>query len=235
MTALSINTSVDLPIVKFQSNERIECLRNGKVYLRNLSWFRKREKKTGDMTVGDMYEGMLHIANGNAKITCLSENPLSDYDIIKESAFETVFSNSYAFCATDTTPHETGYAFNKQNKVELRKFGDTALVINDRIEFIKRIENKARTLGFKTFYGLVRYYNNDIDPAEMYVDLLRGIQNIALWKRDSYYFQKEFRIVLWKKDAYEDHLELDIGEISDISNIFTAEEALSMHLERHVK
>lgn len=227
-------TSKGLPIIKFQSEERIRSIQNGKLYLKNLAWFRELEKQTGDMTVGDIREGMLHVANGYVELTCLNNNTTSIY-ALDDTLFETLFSNAFVFCATDTSPDANGYAFNNDNKAELVKFGNTALVINNVFEFIRRIVEKASDLGYKTFYGTVRYYNSNEDSADVFIDLLRGLQNIAFWKRDSYCSQKEFRIVVWNKEATEDHLELDIGDISCISNVFTTNEALNIQLKKQTQ
>ena len=224
-----IGTSVDLPIVKFQNKEIIEKIQSGKMYLKNLEWFREKERQTGDMTIGDLLEGMLHISEGYMQIYD-SDGKVIECVPLTDSAITTSFSNAFVFCATNIFPDENGHVFADNQKPVFKEFGDTALVIENKGEFIKRIYKAAKELGYEVFYGVVNYYNKDEDNANMLISLLHGMHNIAFWKRDTYKVQQEFRIVLWKTDANKDYIEFDIGDISDISKVISIEEALSIQI-----
>ena len=63
-------------------------------------------------------------------------------------------------------------------------------------------------------------------------NLIQGTHNIAFWKRKAYSNQQEFRIVIPVEDYTEDHIELDIGDISDISKTFTTEQVLTMQVKK---
>ena len=224
-----IGTSVDLPIVKIQNKEIIKKIQSGKMYLKNLEWFREKERQTGDMTIGDLLEGMLHISEGYMQIYD-SDGKAIECVPLTDSAITTSFSNAFVFCATNIFPDESGHVFADNQKPVFKEFGDTALVIENKGEFIKRIYKAAKELGYEVFYGVVNYYNKDEDNANMLISLLDGMHNIAFWKRDTYKVQQEFRIVLWKKDANEDYIEFDISDISDISKVISIEEALSIQI-----
>ena len=224
-----IGTSVDLPIVKFQNKEIIEKIQSGKMYLKNLEWFREKERKTGDMTIGDLLEGMLHISEGYMQIYD-SDGKVIECVPLTDSAITTSFSNAFVFCATNIFPDENGNVFADNQKPVFKEFGDTALVIENKGEFIKRIYKAAKELGYEVFYGVVNYYNKDEDNANMLLSLLHGMHNIAFWKRDTYKVQQEFRIVLWRKDANKDYIEFDIGDISGISKVISIEEALRIQI-----
>lgn len=224
-----IGTSVNLPIIKFQNKEIIEKIQSGKMHLKNLEWFREKERQTGDMTIGDLLEGMLHISEGYMQITD-SDSQVFECVSLTNSAITTSFSNAFVFCATNIFPDENGHVFADNQKPVFKEFGDTALVIENKGEFIKQIYKAAKELGYEMFYGVVNYYNKDEDNANMLISLLHGMHNIAFWKRDTYKVQQEFRIVLWKKDANEDYIEFDIGNISDISKVISIEEALSIQI-----
>ena len=226
-----IGTSVDLPIVKFQNKEIIEKIQSGKMYLKNLEWFREKERQTGDMTIGDLLEGMLHISEGYMQIYD-SDGKVIECVPLTDSAITTSFSNAFVFCATNIFPDENGHVFADNQKPVFKEFGDTALVIENKGEFIKRIYKAAKELGYEVFYGVVNYYNKDEDNANMLLSLLHGMHNIAFWKRDTYKVQQEFRIVLWKKDANKDYIEFDIGDISDISKVISIEEALRIQIKK---
>lgn len=224
-----IGTSVNLPIVKFQNKRIIEKIQSGKMHLKNLEWFREKERQTGDMTIGDLLEGMLHISEGYMQITDL-DGQIIECVPLTDSAITTSFSNAFVFCATNIFPDENGNVFADNQKPVFKEFGDTALVIENKGEFIKRIYKAAKELGYEVFYGVVNYYNKDQDNANMLISLSHGMHNIAFWKRDTYKVQQEFRIVLWKKDANKDYIEFDIGDISYISKVISIEEALSIQI-----
>ena len=226
-----IGTSVDLPIVKFQNKEIIEKIQSGKMYLKNLEWFREKERQTGDMTIGDLLEGMLHISEGYIQIYD-SDGKVIECVPLTDSAITTSFSNAFVFCATNIFPDENGNVFADNQKPVFKEFGDTALVIENKGEFIKRIYKAAKELGYEVFCGVVNYYNKDEDNANMLISLLDGMHNIAFWKRDTYKVQQEFRIVLWRKDANKDYIEFDIGDISDISKVISIEEALRIQIKK---
>ena len=77
-----------------------------------------------------------------------------------------------------------------------------------------------------------RYYDETIDWADIFISLIPGTHNIAFWKRKAYSNQQEFRIVIPVEDYTEDHIELDIGDISDISKTFTTEQFLTMQVKK---
>ena len=66
----------------------------------------------------------------------------------------------------------------------------------------------------------------------MLISLLAGMWNIAFWKRDSYSYQQEVRFVFRPGDENIDHIELGIGDISDITAIISAKSALSAIVEK---
>ena len=66
----------------------------------------------------------------------------------------------------------------------------------------------------------------------MWFSLIQGTHNIAFWKRESYKEQQEFRIVIPKENCAKDHIELDIGDISDISKMFSTEQVLSSKIHK---
>lgn len=224
-----IGTSKNPPIIKFQKNDIIKNIQLGKMHFKSLEWFREYEKQTGDMTIGDIYEGMLHISNAYLQIMG-SDGQITESTFITESVISTSFSNAFVFCSTNIFPNENGYVFNSDQKSVFQEFGDSALIIENIYEFIRRIRVIATQLGYTVYYGTVNYYKKNEDNIKMFLSLLNGMHNIALWKRDNYKNQQEFRIILWKSDSKADHIEFDIGDISDISKIISTKEALNLQL-----
>lgn len=84
----------------------------------------------------------------------------------------------------------------------------------------------------KIYFNKVHYYDEKVDWADIFISLIQGTHNIAFWKRKAYSNQQEFRIVIPVEDYTEDHIELDIGDISDISKTFTTEQVLTMQVKK---
>ena len=215
------------PLIKFKNTRIINSLKSGKIYLNSLKWFREYENELGDVVVGDSYEGMLHINEGELII-----KETGEHHKLNDTIIPTVLSNSYVFCMTYIDPKNDKFEFDDEQKEELRNFGDAALVILDSEEFLARIKKAAEEKGYKIYFNKVHYYDEKVDWADIFISLIQGTHNIAFWKRKAYSNQQEFRIVIPVEDYTEDHIELDIGDISDISKIFTTEQVLTMQVKK---
>jgi len=53
------------------------------------------------------------------------------------------------------------------------------------------------------------------------------MHNVAFWKRNSYAYQQEGRFVFVADNNTDDHITLEIGDISDISLVFPSEQVLT--------
>ncbi len=215
------------PLIKFKNEEIINSLKSGKIYLNSLKWFREYENEFGDFVVGDSFEGMLHINDGELIIKETGERHK-----LNDTIIPTVLSDSYVFCMTYVDPKNDSFEFTDEQKEELRSFGDTALVILDSNEFISRIKKAANEKGYNIYFNKVHYYDENADWADVFISLIQGTHNIAFWKRRTYSKQQEFRMVIPVEDYTKDHIELDIGDISDITKIFTTEQILTMQIKK---
>ncbi len=52
-------------------------------------------------------------------------------------------------------------------------FGDTALIVLDPDEFIRRVKVSAEKAGYKVYFKPVQYYDPTIDGGNMLISLLR--------------------------------------------------------------
>lgn len=222
---MSENISIQIngvPLIKFQSSERIAKLRKGLIYANTLEYYRKLEERTNDSTVGDRNEAMIHVNKGyfinketNEKIS------------LDNSLIPTAYSNDYAFCMFGIYPHYEEFKFTEEQKNEIRSFGDTALIITNQSAFIERIRNSADKKGYNTIFNAVNYYDPSIDDANMLLSVFKDLHNVAFWKRNQYAYQQEARFLFTDGDTTLDHIELNIGDISDISEVFTTESMLN--------
>ena len=215
------------PLIKFKSEELIKSLQSGKIYLNNLKWFREYENDAGDVVVGDSFEAMLHV-NEATFIQPESGERIE----LSDCLIPTIESNSYVFCMTYITPRVESFQFDEQQKCEFKNFGDTALIILDSEKFINLIREAAKAKGYEIYISVVNYYDETTDSANIWFSLMQGTHNIAFWKRKAYSYQQELRILIPGSDLTDDHLELDIGDISDISTMLSTDEVLTMKIEK---
>ena len=223
-----INLSVKgAPLIKFQSEERILSLQKGKIYANTLEYYRKREEETNDTEVGDRFEAMLHVNEAKIIVPDAGIN-----EILHDALIPTVHSNDYIFCMFAIYPQLQKFSFTEQQKEKLLSFGNTALVITDYDEFILRVKTAASKQGYEAKFEAVNYYDPNIDSANMILSIMQDMRNIALWKRDSYKYQQEGRFIFSSENMSLDHLELDIGDISDISKVLPSEIVLTAIVEK---
>ena len=216
-----------IPLIKFKSREIIESLQSGKIYLSCLKWFRDYENDSGDMVIGDSLEGMLHVVDG----TMINKSTGEHLELSKSTLY-TSASNSFVYCMSCINPNTERFEYSELQKKDFKEFGDTALVILDSADFINRVRKAATDKGYTIYFDRVHYYDTNIDTVDVWLSMFQGIHNIAFWKRKEYEHQQEFRMLIPADNCTDDHIELDIGDISDISSIFTTEQVLNGIVER---
>ena len=210
------------PLIKFQSEERIESLQNGLIYMNSLEWFRNNESDNGDEVIGDSFEAMFHINEGKFILPDTGEKIE-----IKDGLIQTTSSNDYAYCMFGVNPYSKNFSFTDEQKENIQNFGDTALLILDKDEFFNRLRTAALKEGYEIYGGFVQYYDETKDSLNLILSLLSGMHNIAFWKRKKYCYQQEFRFLVHTQNCEKDHLELNIGDIRDISKVFKTSKILN--------
>jgi len=215
------------PLIKFQNADRILSLQRGKLYAKTLKYYRDLEQETGDADIGDEFEAMLHVNEGYIHIPETGETiKLSD------ELIATGNSEDFVFCMFGIYPSVQSFQFTEEQRVKMLSFGDTALLIQDSEEFIRRVISTAKDKGYEAHFGAAQYYDPSIDGGNLIISLLQGMWNIAYWKRNRYAYQQEGRFVFTPGNG-EDHIELDIGDISDISTVLPSEQVLKAVVEKH--
>lgn len=94
---------------------------------------------------------------------------------------------------------------NKPFDTRNQAFGETAVLIGNPIEFLRRVKVAATTLGKQAFHGPVKYVNKRTHHGDM------G----PFKKFSKHSYQNEFRIVL--TNGTGDPCRLNIGDIRDIA------------------
>lgn len=212
-----------IPLIKLQSCEIIEKIQAGSLRLNSLKFYREFYNKTLDKVIGDSNEGKFIIHEATIKIPDKGIN-----ESIKDTAFPTANENDFVFCSFGIGSYTNAFTFNEEQKQKLSISYDSALLITDFSEFKKRIQEAARSRGIEIKDGFVKYYDQSIDDVFRLLSLLQnGMQNIVFHKTNDYRYQQEYRFTSQNVTG-EDFLDLDIGDISEISKKFTIKEIFNL-------
>lgn len=229
--------------MKFGSKINLEKLRAGQLYMKNLKYYVNLERFTEDEDVGDKYDGQMLIQNSGIS--------LFDYDTNKPCARfnNALFSinlgylNCPVFCMfvfdrrnyieeqLEGDVFAVKYRFTQEQLKRMPNFGDYVLIIKDTKEFFDRVKNSLRKSGYKFTQDYIQYYENNS------IEYIRQVQadsyKIAFWKRDKYSYQQEYRFLIY--NDVEDFLSVQIGDISDITEIKSTAEILNTLVEAKFK
>ena len=210
------------PLIKFQSKNIIEKTQKGLIHAKTLEYYRNQERDKGDQRVGDEFEAMLHINEG--KYINKKTGEISD---LRDVLIPSSNSNDYAYCMFSCDRSRMPFSFTDEQKSEILKMGDTALIITDHEQFCHRVEKKAKAEGYSTYFGYVQYYDESKDNVNLFASTLLGVWTLAFWKRRKYSYQQEARFIFSPFKDGTDHLDLDIGDISHISKIVDSRSLLN--------
>lgn len=217
------------PLIKFSSLERIKEFQKGKVYANTLSYFRNRENETGDRDIGDSFEAMLHVNEGYLQLEG-SNKKIS----LRDALIKTTQSDMYVYCMFCILPNKEVFTFDDVQKEKMKSFGDTALLITDSNEFINRVKKAAENQGYFVKNNEVHYYDESEDNGNLIFSIFKDMKNIAFWKRKYYEYQQEYRFVFTNDEKVQDHIELNIGDISDISTILPVDQVLTSFVKKEI-
>jgi hypothetical protein len=215
-----------IPLIKTQAEEYIDFLQKGTLYCNKLSYYRNLENEHGDSIIGDSFEAMLPLTNATVYFpeeeTCFQ---------IQDKLIPTTWSDDYIFCMTGLKPNLIVEENMPILSSVMDSFGQKSLLILDSQEFIRRIKIAAQMNGYSVECDFVRYYDDEYNNLDMLSSLVYKTSNIAFWKRKKYSSQSEFRF-LFHGNFDKDHLELPIGDISDISKTIDCDKLVKTFIHK---
>ena len=210
------------PLLKIQTEEIVNLIQRGSIRFNSLKLYRNLYNQYGDKTIGDPNEGKFFIHNGIIQIPMANVNEeVNDYYI------STANENDFVFCLFGINPQKySSFSFSEEQKKKLIDFHEKALLITDAQEFCKRLYAAASKQNLKITNGFVHYYDPTTDDASRLCGLvMNGAESIVYHKTNDYEYQQEFRFAI-PNNTGEDYIDLQIGDISDITQIFTTEQVL---------
>ena len=119
------------------------------------------------------------------------------------------------------------YQFTEEQIEKMSNFGDSVLVIKNADEFFNRVKQALLSQDIGYSRDLVSYYG--FNSVEHMKQIQKDNLRIAFWKRQKYEYQQEYRLVAHTE--VDDYLSIEIGDISDISEIVKSEQLLNTYLE----
>ena len=225
--------------IKIHSSDVIENIRKGNVWLTSLQYYRDLYKNSKDDTIGDPYEG-LFIVNNFEFIS--SEMPqYNSNGIVEQCAFPTSNQYDYVFCLFSVQralQNTSEFFFNDEQKENLLKFGDTALIFTDSKKFAEKMYSAAKEKNYNLSRGDVTYYDQRKNDFKRYLSLIKDKQNIVFHKTDKYKYQQEHRFTIPFHGEYSDDkkflTDISIGDISDITEVVSTEQLLNCFIREHI-
>lgn len=198
------NTFESNILIKITKKKYAADIQAGKLYMNKLGYFRKLEQDG----VGDDQEGLMGAAQ-NGKM-------IRNGEVVAEILDIKTYLDFPVFCALSVPLTKVGdnkYEFVIPKKL-LKEFmydksAEYVLIAIDKSEFIKRIDKALSDQELCGRSGNVSY----TDEISFFPK--KDIDKMILRKRTKFAYQYEWRVFV--ECHVDDHFELNIGDITDIS------------------
>lgn len=234
------------PIVRLSSRRHIESLQNGKLFLRNNTYYQRIEES--DQARNDVFDGSIPFPD-DGTLSAITGNEVKNARIMKFTAYVACFYHfhceKYGCFYVPEEDKEALLAFNC----------DTALII-DPVEFENRVRSACERENLPLMIRDV-FYISPNQEKEIIEHIRSGfvpmfIQTPQFVKSNRFYEQHEYRVSIdytpdflashingqvlslnyeAAKKLNESTLTIDIGPIADISEIVTVEELLNSYFK----
>lgn len=213
--------------------ERLQQMQSGLLYMNSIDYFSSLKGEEGTKVRSDELEsiyaqfqtGVVH-NNRRVEIT-LSHPSIGDFNLPKGTAVSMGVpspQNTFIFCMTcicedshGNIRHLIGNKYHVDRR--MKKFGSHTLIINQPAKFFERYSDAINRIDG---YFVNSYMDGGCGVVD-YKNLSKHKGKIGLFIKDKKYdWQREYRFVLGAKESLlntSGALELDIGDISDISSI----------------
>lgn len=230
-------------LLKFGKEENLKKLQAGELYMKNLQYYVDLEKATSDESVGDMYDGQMMFQDVNISMFTVDTNKLIgklkastasiNLGYLKCPVF-CMFILDYRNCIREERYGnilKVRYEFTKEQQKKMIDFGEYVLVIKDRDEFVERVKKGMLNQGIGFTRDFVEY--DEFNNIEHVRQVQENNSRIAFWKRKKYDYQQEYRWLAHTE--VDDFLSIDIGDISDITELIKTADLLNMYFELNLK
>ncbi|GGF24177.1 hypothetical protein GCM10010954_23840 [Halobacillus andaensis] len=230
-------------ILKFVDSQFTESTLDGELFFCRSGYFIDLEKKENNKGIGDSREGSWSDKMGdNSMILIETENGEKIPPLMVSSG---AFFRSYEgirgipiCCFVYLTMENDFYEENGFRKIkpeivdELEKqFGDKDVIFINPSQFAERLDKAIKDAGFSMKRGLVHYYDERKEPHPLALeDYEKDPADALFYKRKSFEFQKEFRVVL--KSIEENDVFINLGDIRDIARKIDKDKISTLRMKK---
>lgn len=219
-----------------------KLINNGEIFARSLGGFREITKAG----VGDAFEGVANTKNAIPLWKEIEEESLSEME--EYGVYDEYMAHERIFCLYALEFSENGEIVLPD--IRMNQFGDTAVVIWDGIEFIKRINNAiAEKYGLSVWFGYQRVvydvvFSKDKKYSEfsktepfswqnefrLVIDLANGRIEKKVWENMTDFAKLMYINAGGSHELFEDSGSdlITIGDISDICSLYPIEDFLRL-------
>ena len=217
----------------FKEKKHADDFVRGRIYVNRLSRFKKVEDDDGSGRV-DRYEGTIAwmqpgetglVINGMDLSEDLAGPLLVQKDWLNHLNVYCIHAGHSGDLDLSSLSNDNIAALQQELTIHDRclSLGKYAVVVTNVPEFIQRMGSSAGAEDYEIGWGLVKYY----DPATFHGNF-RDIESV-FWKQEQYSFQREFRFVVNCRTLGKSPLEMDIGDITQITLQF---ESIELNSEK---
>ena len=225
-------------LMKFGSEKNLRKLQAGQLYMKNLKYYVDLEKTTDDEDVGDKYDGQMMLQDVKISMYMVDTHEFIAQFDAPSASMNLGYLSCPVLCMfmfdyrNYVEEHLEGenltvkYQFTEEQLKKMPNFGDSVLIIKNGDEFVNRVKKALLDAGYGFTRDHVQYYA--FNNVEHFKQVQGDNSRIAFWKREKYSYQQEYRFLIY--DFVDDYLSVEIGDISDITELLKTEELLNTYL-----
>lgn len=224
--------------LKFGCRKKLEDLQKGTLYMKNFKFYKDLEKRDKQKGKGDITEASQFLSGVNFKLIDKDTNNIfvvgkarSGLIENKDDELKPVFclysidTNSLTNVQKNNDIITGDLVFSKEDKeLILKKLGESVLIISP-YHFVNILKSRFKENDLEYGSGKVKYDDFNINNYERLLDYIDAKNRRFFWKNNDFKYQKEYRIVVLNRNV-DDHMIINIDDMSDYSKIMTAEKLL---------
>lgn len=227
--------------------DHIDSLLKGDLFMNNLQRYIDMEKESGIRGMGDRFEGAEVMSDVEIRIY---DNRTGELLLQGESeSVHTRLTDSEktpVYCLFSiTTDHltiineteefyVTKIDFSEADKEKMiSEFGEKLVMINPNA-FVERVQKAFVEKGYGYRMGTVTYDDYGVNSSKRLKAYRESDSEVFFWKDKFFENQNEYRIAIKSIKTDKPIIE-NIGDISDIANVFNARDFFDGELEIHLR
>ncbi|MDU9695552.1 hypothetical protein O0Q50_30585 [Priestia aryabhattai] len=232
-------------LLKF--TEHVDSLLKGDLYMNNLQRYIDMEKESGKRGMGDKLEGAQVWADMEVRIYDNETGELllqGDSELVHARLQDAEKTPVYCLFAL-TTDHLTlvdetdefyiaKVDFSDEEKEKMiKEFGETIVMIGPSA-FAERVQKAFNEKGYGYRMGKINYDDYGVNSAKRMQAFAGSDSEFFFWKDKFFENQNEYRIAI-KSIKTDKAITENIGDISDIANVISAEKFFGDELRVYLR